>query len=126
MADNAITAAKIASDAITAAKIADGAIDAAAFAAGAITAAVIATGAIDADAIATDAAQKIADTVLGRSVSNIDNTAATHSLYELIQAILEGNTSTGSWVIKKTDGTTTFNTRTLATDPDAVPIVGVS
>lgn len=68
----------------------------------------------------------IADAVLGRSVSNIDNTASTHSLYELIQAILEGNTSTGSWVVYKTNGSTVFNTRTLATDPNAEPIVGVS
>jgi len=68
----------------------------------------------------------IADAVLGRSVSNIDNTASTHSIYELIQAILEGNTSTGSWVIYKTNGSTVFNTRTLATDSNADPIVGVS
>jgi hypothetical protein len=51
----AITAASIANDAITAAKIADGAIDAGALAADCITAAKIATGAIDADAIADGA-----------------------------------------------------------------------
>jgi dienelactone hydrolase len=106
LADGAITAAKIANDAITAAKVADGTIDAATF--------------------ATAALQAIADAVLGRSVSNIDNTAATHSLYELIQAILESSTATGSWLIYKTNGSTVFNTRTLDTDAEAVPIVGVS
>lgn len=95
-------------------------------ASGVITAAAIATNAIDADALATDAAQEIADTVLGRSVSTVESTASLHSLTELILAILESSAATGSLVIKRTDGTTTFNTRTLATDADAVPIVGVS
>ena len=55
LADNGITAAKIASDAITSAKIADNAIAAAKIASDAITAAKIADGAIDAGAFAADA-----------------------------------------------------------------------
>lgn len=89
-------------------------------------AAILADTGTDGVVLSTAQMQALADIVLGRSVANIDNTAATHSLYELIQAILEGNTSTGSWVIYKTNGSTTFNTRTLATDVGAVPIVGVS
>ncbi len=76
--------------------------------------------------LSTAQMQALADIVLGRSVSHGEDTAELHSLTEFILAILEGNTSTGSLVIKKTDGATTFNTRTLATDPAAVPIVGVS
>jgi len=89
-------------------------------------AAILADTGTDGVVLSTAQMQALADIVLGRSVSNIDNTAATHSLYELIQAILESNTSTGSWVIYKTNGSTTFNTRTLATDDTALPIVGVS
>jgi hypothetical protein len=55
IASNAITSAKIADNAITAAKIATDAIDADALADGAITSGVFAAGAIDAGAIATDA-----------------------------------------------------------------------
>lgn len=76
--------------------------------------------------LSTAQMQALADIVLGRSLSNIDDTAATHSLYELIQAILESSTATGNWVIKKTDGATTFNTRTITTDANALPITGVS
>lgn len=89
-------------------------------------AAILADTGTDGVVLSTAQMQALADIVLGRSVSNIDSTASTHSLYELIQAILESNTSSGSWVIYKTNGSTTFNTRTLATDVDALPIVGVS
>lgn len=130
---------------ITAAKIATNAIDADAIATDAVTelqnglatssalssvatnvSAILADTGTDGVVLSTAQMQALADIVLGRSVSHIDNTASTHSLYELIQAILESNTSTGSWVIYKTNGSTTFNTRTLATDAEAVPIVGVS
>lgn len=67
----------------------------------------------------------IADAVLGRSVSSVEGSAGLHSLTELILAILESSTASGSWIIKKTTGTT-FNTRTLELDSNAVPIVGVS
>lgn len=89
-------------------------------------ASILADTGTDGVVLSTAQMQTLADIVLARSVSNIDNTASTHSLYELIQAFLESNTSTGSWVIYKTNGSTTFNTRTLATDAEALPIVGVS
>ena len=89
-------------------------------------ASILADTGTDGVVLSTAQMQALADIVLGRSMSNIDNTASTHSLYELIQAILESSTSTGSWVIYKTNGSTTFNTRTLATDAGAVPIIGVS
>lgn len=90
------------------------------------SAAILSDTGTDGVVLSTVQMQALADIVLGRSVSNIDSSAATHSLYELIQAILESNTSSGSWVIYKTNGSTTFNTRTLATDANAAPIVGVS
>lgn len=68
----------------------------------------------------------IADAVLKRGNSNVDGSAEENSIYELIQAILQGDTSTGAWVIYRTNGSTVFNTRTLATDANADPIVGVS
>lgn len=108
-----------------AAILADTGTDGVALADGAITAAKIAANAIAAAEIATDALQAIADAVLARSRSNVDSTASTDSLYELIGAILDGSTATGSLVVKRTDGVTTFNTRPLDTDPDAIPIVGV-
>lgn len=76
--------------------------------------------------LSTAQMQALADIVLGRSVSNAEDAAGLHSVTELILAILESSTATGSWVIKKTDGSTTFNTRTLTTDANAVPITGVS
>ncbi len=108
-----------------AAILADTGTDGVVLADGAITAAKIAANAIAAAKIATDALQAIADAVLARSRANTDNTASTDSLYELIGAILDGSTATGGLVVKKTDGVTTFNTRPLDTDPDAVPIVGI-
>lgn len=80
----------------------------------------------DGVALSVTVKQSIADTVLGRSVSNAEGSAGLHSLVELILAILESSTATGSWVINKTDGATAFNTRTLVTSSSAQPIVGVS
>lgn len=74
IADNAIDAGAIASDAITAAKIADGAIDAATFAAGAINAAAIANAAID---FATFAADCKTGTGLKANVESISANAIT-------------------------------------------------
>lgn len=82
--------------------------------------------AVTAAKLATDAGVEIADAILSRSRANVDSTASPDSLYELIAAILDGDTSSGALVTKQTDGTTTFSTRTLSTNPSAVPIVGVS
>lgn len=76
--------------------------------------------------LSTAQREALADAVLGRARSNSDATAAAGSLYELIGAILESNTSTGAWIIYKSDGSTVFSTRVLATDAGAIPIIGVS
>lgn len=136
-AANAITNAAVADDvdvnvktitagAITAAAIADAAIDAATFAAGAIDAAAIATGAVDADAIAADAAAEIADAVLSRNVSNVEASAAEHTLCTVVLAMLENSISGTTLTIKRTDGATTHATKTLTTNAAAEPIIAIA
>jgi hypothetical protein len=71
-------------------------------------------------------ATTIADTVLGRSVSNIEATAAEHSICTLVLASLESSVIGTSWTIKRTDGTTTHATKTVTTDASAEPITGVT
>ena len=91
----------------------------------AINGVIIANGAITPTTITTATLQAVADMVLSRSASNVDNTAAENSLYELIQALLTGDTSSGAWVIYKTDGVTPFNSRVIGVDPNAVPVISV-
>lgn len=81
---------------------------------------------ITASALATDAAQEVADTVLGRSVSATESTAAEHSLCSIILGMLESIVSGTTWTIKRTDGTTTHLTKTLTTASGTDPITGVS
>jgi len=136
LADGAITAAKIATDAITAAKIAanaitsselaDGAITAAKIATDAITAAKIAADAITSSEFATTAAQEIADEILKRGVSNVEATASSGSLAEMILACFESAIADTTWTIYKTDHATTFSTRTVTTDATASPIIEVT
>jgi hypothetical protein len=71
-------------------------------------------------------ATTIADTVLGRSVSNIEATASEHSICTLVLASLESSVIGTSWTIKRTDGTTTHATKTVTTDASAEPITGVA
>jgi len=71
-------------------------------------------------------ATTIADTVLGRSVSNVEATAAEHSICTLVLAALESSVIGTSWTIKRTDGTTTHATKTVTTDASAEPITGVT
>lgn len=68
----------------------------------------------------------IADALLSRSVSNVEDTASTHSLAEIILAMLKSAAPSTTWTIYKTDGSTTFNTRTLTEDDDASAVVAVS
>ncbi len=70
-------------------------------------------------------ADQVADAVLSRSVSNVEDTAGTHTIAELILAATESSISGTTWTIRKTDGST-FATRTLTTDADAEPVVGVT
>lgn len=68
----------------------------------------------------------VADAVLGRNVSNVEDTAPVHSLAFLILAHSESSVSNTVWTIYKTDGATSFTTRTLTLDSDADPVTGVT
>ena len=76
--------------------------------------------------LSTAVMQAMADTLLGRSVATVEGTASAHSLAEMILGLLESATVGTTWTIKRTDGTTTFSTRTLALDSTALPVTGVS
>lgn len=93
---------------------------------GSIAAATFAAGAVDASALAADAANEIADAVLVRNVSNIEGSAGEHTLCTLVLAGLESSVSGATWTIKRTNGSTTHATKTVATDSGADPITGVS
>lgn len=96
-----------------------------AMAADVVTAAAIATDALGALELSAGAANEIADAVLSRGVSNVQDTADTTSLAAIILAIFESSVSGTVWTIRKTGGTT-FVTKTLTTDPAAAPVVGVT
>lgn len=68
----------------------------------------------------------IADAILTRSVSNVEGTPVLNTLGELILGGLESSRSGTTWTIRKTDGTTTFNTRTLTVDANAAGVTGVT
>lgn len=76
--------------------------------------------------ITTAVMQAMADAILGRSVATVEGTASTHSLAELILGLLESTTAGTTWTIKRTDGSSTFNTRTLTLDSAALPVTGVA
>jgi len=69
---------------------------------------------------------QIADAVLSRSVSNVEGSAAEHTLCTVVLAMLESSVSGTAWTIKRTDGSTTHATKTVTTDATAHPITGVS
>jgi hypothetical protein len=71
-------------------------------------------------------AATIADTVLGRSMSNVQATAAEHSLCTMVLGATESAVSGTTWTIYQTDGTTTYRSKTITTDGTAEPIVSVS
>jgi hypothetical protein len=71
-------------------------------------------------------AATIADTVLGRSVVNVEATAAEHSLCTLILGATESAISGSTWTIYETDGSTTYRTKTITTDATANPITAVT
>ncbi len=76
--------------------------------------------------ISTATMRAIADELLKRSVSNVEGSASTHSLAEVILAMFESAAPSTTWTIYRTDHTTVFNTRTLTTDADALPVVEVN
>lgn len=86
----------------------------------------IQTDAVSAASIAAAAANEIADAVLLRSYSHVEDTAGDHSLAALIAGALESAIAGTTWTIYKTDGVTTMLTKTVATDGAAEPITGVA
>lgn len=90
-----------------------------------VTAILAATG-TDGVAIATATMQAIADVVLGRSVTHVEDTTSIYTIAGLILAQFESSALGTTWTIKKTDGATTFATRTLTEDATAKPVTGVS
>lgn len=79
----------------------------------------------DGVALSTAVKQAIADELLKRGVSNVEDSADAHSLATIILATLESALSGSTWTIKKTDGTT-FTTKTVTTDSSADPITEVT
>lgn len=74
---------------------------------------------------------KIADHVRRRTQANVEASADGDALslgseYGAIQQIQEAAVSGATLTVRKTDGSTTLGTKTLATDADAEPVVGVS
>lgn len=76
--------------------------------------------------VSTTTAQSIADQVLIRGVSNVEDTADATSLAAIILGAFESAISGTTWTIYKTDHSTTFTTRTVTADSSANPIVEVT
>jgi len=70
------------------------------------------------------AATDIADAVLSRGVSNVEDSADTTSLCAIVLAMLESSVSGATWTIRKTGGST-FVSKTVTTGT-ADDIVGVT
>src|SRR5690606_4250565 len=116
---------------LDAGSFANGAITSSTFASGAITATVIASDAAGADEISTAAANKVADVVLRCGLSDVEGsslggTLSGSSIYGLIQEALESAISGSTLTVKKTDGSTTRGTKSVATSASAEPVTGVS
>lgn len=89
--------------------------------------AILADTGTDGVVIATATAQAIADEILIRGVSNVEDSADAASLAAMILAAFESVISeAGTWTIYKTDHSTTFTTRTVTRDASTNPIVEVT
>jgi hypothetical protein len=82
-------------------------------------------GVVLVDGLSAAERNAISDALLIRDVSNVEDSANTHSLTTTILASLESSLSGTTWTIRKTDGTT-FTTKTVTTDDTADPITGVT
>ncbi len=72
-------------------------------------------------------ANQIADAALSRSVSNVEATAAEHSLTTLVLGALESSLNADkTWSIYRTDGETLHATKTVTTNASAEPVTGVN
>ncbi|MFB3432006.1 MAG: hypothetical protein ABL309_13900 [Phycisphaerales bacterium] len=72
-----------------------------------------------------DKANDLADAFLGRSVSNVEATAAEHSMCTIILLHTEAETSGTALQIYQTDGSTAYLTKTLTLNASALPIIAV-
>lgn len=88
--------------------------------------AILADTATDGVAIATATAQAIADEILNRGVSNVEDSADAASLAAMVLAAFESVIVDTTWTIYKTDHSTVFATKTVTTDASANPIVEVT
>ena len=62
-----------------------------------------------------------------RSISHVEDIAERHSQTELILMLMKSRqTAADTQTIYKTDGVSVFGTRTIETDEDALPVVGVA
>lgn len=91
----------------------------------------LATDAVSAAAVSAAGAAKIADVSRRRTQANVESssdgdTLSVGSLYGLIQMAQESAVSGTTLTVKRTDGSTTLGTKTVATDAAADPVVGVS
>lgn len=77
-------------------------------------------------ALSIPSANTIADAVLVRAVSNVEDSATVLSLAGIILGTFESSISGTTWQINKTDGSTSFATRTLTKTAGDAPIRGVT
>lgn len=77
-------------------------------------------------ALTTSERNSIADAVLTRDVVNVEASANDHSLCYVVLAASEASASGLTLTVKRTDGTTTFATKTLTVDASASAVTGVS
>jgi len=87
--------------------------------------AILADTGTDGVAVSTTVQQAIADEILKRGISNVEDTADATSIAALVLAAFESAISGMTWTIYKTDHSTTFATKTVTTDATADPIVEV-
>ena len=125
LAANAIGASEIANDAITAAKIADGAIDANTFAANAIAAAGIAADAFTAAKFAVDVGSEFADALLKRNVAS-GSTGGREVREALAPARNRVEITAGTINVYDTDDTTVLWTGTVATVSYSAQVVEIN
>lgn len=88
-------------------------------------AAILADTGTDGVVLSTAVQDAIADAVLSRGVSNVQDTADTTSLAAVILATFESAMVGTTWTIRKTGGTT-FMTKTLTVDAAADSVIGVT
>lgn len=92
---------------------------------GTIVAAILVDTGTSGVVIATSTQQSIADELLKRGASNVEDDADAHSLTAMILAALESSITDSTWTIRKTGGTT-FTTKSVTTNALSDPITGVT